>query len=131
MSAGVVAAFRRAADLIEQHDIPAPVVVAHGGEGLLFWAFYGWEENVPAKVAAIRRAVGGKWDKRESATGDQMSFVCEGYQIQVDRETVCERRVVGTETVVVPAVEAQPARTETRDLVEWDCVPILSEAVAS
>lgn len=47
----------------------------------------------------------------------------------VRREQVCEKVVVGTETVELPAVEAQPARTVTRDKTEWRCTePMLSAA---
>jgi hypothetical protein len=48
--------------------------------------------------------------------------------IQIDlftsREAVCTRRVVGTETVEVPDPDA-PKVTVTRDIVEWDCEPVL------
>lgn len=46
------------------------------------------------------------------------------------REEVCERVVVGTDTVTIPAteaVEAQPERTEEREVVEWRCHPILAD----
>lgn len=45
------------------------------------------------------------------------------------REEVCTRRVVGTETVQVPDPDA-PLVTVERELVEWDCEPILAEASA-
>ena len=79
-------------------------------------------------VAAIRRAVGGKWDKREAqgVSWPEMVFEREGYSITVKREAVCTRRVVGTETVTLPAVEAQPERTVEREIVEWDCEPVLA-----
>lgn len=40
------------------------------------------------------------------------------------REAVCTRRVVGIETVEVPDPDA-PKVTVTRDIVEWDCEPVL------
>jgi len=125
----VVAAFRRAADLIERNpEVPAPAV---GSDGRLMWWLYSWEcpDGVPAMVAAIRRAVGGKWDKRETATmsgDDEMVFEREGYMVTVKRESVCVRRVVGTETVTLPAVDAQPERTVEREVIEWDCEPVLT-----
>lgn len=42
------------------------------------------------------------------------------------RSTVCERRVVGTK--LVPAVPAQPERTE--EIVEWSCDPIFADREA-
>lgn len=131
--AAVIAAHRRVADLLEAHpDLAYPYVSA--SEGLIRWTLYSFEcpDGVPAMVAAIRRAVGGKWDKREAAgiTGTpEMVFEREGYQIITRREAVCVRRVVGTETVTIPArpaLDAQPERTEEREIVEWDCEPILS-----
>jgi len=44
-----------------------------------------------------------------------------------EREQVCTRRVVGTETVEVPDPDA-PLVTIERDVVEWDCEPILAKS---
>lgn len=121
-------AFRTAADLLEQHpNIPVPVVIR---TGLIYWHLYDWESyegGVAATVARIRRAIGGTWTKHEADDGKRLSFNRDGYEISVERESVCTRRVVGTETVTLPAVEAQPERTEEREVVEWDCQPILAE----
>ena len=124
----VVAGFRRAADLLEKNpDIAVPVVTSKGD---LFWSLWTFEcpDGVPAMVAAIRRAVGGKWDKREAMgiSEPEMIFEREGYSITVKREAVCTRRVVDTETITLPAVEAQPERTIEREVVEWDCSPVLA-----
>jgi hypothetical protein len=40
---------------------------------------------------------------------------------------VCERRVVGVETVEIPDPQA-PMVKQTREVVEWVCAPILGEA---
>lgn len=40
------------------------------------------------------------------------------------RENVCVARVVGTEEVEVPDPDA-PKITITRDIIEWDCNPVL------
>lgn len=126
----LIAGYRRAADLIEAHPaIDYPIVVRSGD---LHWSLYSFScpNGVPAMVAAIRRAVGGKWTKREQqGYGDaEMVFERDGYTITVKRDAVCTRRVVGTETVTLPAVTAQPERTEEREIVEWDCEPILERA---
>lgn len=132
-AAAVVAGFRRAADLIEQHpDLAKPAV---SDDGHLMWWLYSFDcpEGVPAMVAAIRRAVGGKWDKREAQglSEPEMVFEREGYVITVKRDAVCTRKVVGTETVTLPAVEALPERTVEREIVEWDCEPVLAGAEAT
>ena len=48
-------------------------------------------------------------------------------QHQAARDEVCERRVVGTETVEVPDPDA-PLVTIEREIVEWDCKPLLGAA---
>lgn len=41
-----------------------------------------------------------------------------------DRENVCVARIVGTEEIEVPDPDA-PKITITRDVIEWDCNPVL------
>ncbi len=126
----VIAAHRKVADLLEAHpEIAEPSVWS---DGSIRWSLYSFEcpDGIPAMVAAIRRAVGGTWTKREqkSVSGaDELVFEREGFGVTVGREAVCTRRVVGTEEVTIPAVEAKPARTEVREIVEWDCHPILAD----
>lgn len=130
----VAAGHRRAADLIETNpEIALPSV---GHDGGLFWWLYDYDcpDGVPAMVALIRRAVGGTWQKSESRgiVGEpELVFSREGYTVTVKRDAVCTRRVVGTETITEPAVEAQAERTVEREIVEWDCSPILAEAEVS
>ena len=45
----------------------------------------------------------------------------------INRSNVCERKVVGTEVVEVPEVFATEAHTETRDIYEWECGPLLDK----
>lgn len=129
----LIAAHRLAADLIEQHPEINPPTYVTGGGGIC-WTLYSWNcpDGIPAMIAAIRRAVGGKWDKteRESYGGQaEMVFSREGYEIVTKREAVCVRRVVGTETKTIPArpaLPARPATTETIEIIEWDCEPVLA-----
>lgn len=124
----VIAGHRRVADLLEANpDLPPPFVY---GDGVIVWDLYGFEcpDGVPAMVAKIRRIVGGRWGKREAVgiSSPEMVFEREGYRITTKRDAVCVRRVVGTEVVTKPAVSL-PERTETVEIVEWDCEPILAE----
>ena len=90
--------------------------------------------EVRADVKAVRQAIGGIWGKG----GDDQTFYLQqdnvfGYfetTIYSDRKLTCERRVVGVEDVVIDAVEAAPSRTESREIVEWDCGPLLSDREA-
>lgn len=79
-------------------------------------------------VRKLLRAIGGKWDKdpsdstmlfrQDAAIGEAKVTVF------TQREAVCERKVVGTETVKHAAVKAY---TETVELVEWDCGSLLAD----
>ncbi len=127
----VIDAHRHVASLLEEHDeMPAPIVF---GDGAIAWSLYSWEcpEGVPAMVAYIRRTIGGKWDKaeRNDYGSDKMEFTRPGYRITVNREAVCTRRVVGSTTVIKPAISL-PERTETTEIVEWDCHSLLSDGAA-
>lgn len=46
---------------------------------------------------------------------------------QASRDQVCTRRVTGVETVEVPDPDAPLVKVE-REIVEWDCEPILAGA---
>jgi len=47
------------------------------------------------------------------------------YSLSTYRETVCVKKVVGTETVEVPDYSNVPTKTEEKEIVEWECRPIL------
>lgn len=113
---------RSLADLVEAHPKIAERIGWGGGLSAVFIA------NSPDEMAMFSRMIGGHRQKEGS---DEYLRVRRnlggGVDIRVigEREQVCTRRVVGTETVEVPAVEAQEARTETREIIEWDCAPVL------
>ena len=134
----IVERLRVVADLIASHtDLPTPSVFAysHGTVDVSWQLMHDDETKDDQRAAAlrIRRAIGGQWNK--NPWGDRFDFErdYDGIKLQIyaNREQVCERRVVGTETVTVPAVDAQPERTETREIVEWDCVSLLAESVSA
>lgn len=124
----VIDAHRHVASLLEDHDaLPAPAVYP---DGTISWRLYSFEcpDGIPAMVAYIRRAIGGKWDKAEQDDfmGAEMVFTHPGYRVTVKRDAVCTRRVVGTKTETKPAISL-PERVETTEIVEWDCSPLLAE----
>jgi hypothetical protein len=124
-----VGVLRSTADLLVAHpELPPPVVAEYG----VTWWVYSWEvKDVAAVAASIRRAVGGKWDKSVDDDENRLTLTTTKggirFKIITQRAAVCTRRVVGTETVTVPAVEAAPERTVEREVVEWDCDPILAD----
>lgn len=118
---------RAALDLLEQHpDLPTPMISAYdSGSVEVDWFIHRSDEQREAMVS-IRRAIGGAWDKVDAGSFFILRSDREGFRLSItaDREQVCERVVIGSETVTVPAVEAQPERTEVRDVIEWRCEPI-------
>ena len=123
---------RAVAGLLDANpDLPPPVVVTASSS--VYWHLYSWEhEDIQAVAGLIRRRLGGRWKKTYDRDELVLRREQEGLKltIAVKRDAVCTRRVVGTETVTLPAVEAQAERTEEREVIEWDCEPLLSKASA-
>ncbi|VXB34069.1 hypothetical protein [Nocardioides sp. AX2bis] len=132
---------RAVAELIEAHpDLPVPFtsLYDHRPETAdLHWYLHLAHRdpaNAGDKARAIITALGGTWSKDFNRTDDTARFTRRwnglSLEVSVQREQVCTRRVVGTETVTIPArpaAAAVPERTETRDLVEWDCGSLLAD----
>jgi len=136
---------RAIADRLDAHpDLPRPPYVTiydhtpHKAD--LSWHFHinGNAKDAAdqkAKAAMVLRILGGKWDKDFDWSGaDRADFTQSrdglSLRVVVNRSAVCERVVTGVETVTLPAVEAQPERTETRETVEWVCAPVLAEVAS-
>ena len=131
--------FRAVADLLDAHpDLPRPYVSVY--DHLPEQADLAWylhineratdEADQKAQAAHIIRMLGGHWSKeiydwsedaRFSQSRDGLNF-----KVVVTRSAVCERVVVGEETVTIPAKPAEPARVETWEKVEWRCEPLLA-----
>jgi hypothetical protein len=72
----------------------------------------------------------GEVEKHEVADGERLHVARNfggGVKLiyAADRDEVCTRRVTGTETVEIPD-PAAPTVTVEREIVEWDCRPILA-----
>lgn len=135
-------ALRIAADFLAEHpDLPLPYVTTTGDPAgcvveLNWFLTVGGADLAEQKslAAQIVSTVDGTWTKipdtyrefffRQRREGLHLD-------VAVAREAVCERIVTGTELVTVPAVAAQPERTEEREVVEWRCEPLLAEAVSA
>ena len=119
---------RDIADLIEgTPEIPLPCEANFD-----VW-FYG--EDAAAQMATVRRLIGGRFDKETTGDGSYLwlrrHFGPHTLDLSTPRETVCERVVLGTETVEIPDPQAPKVSVE-RDVVEWVCSPLLdSEQAAS
>lgn len=79
------------------------------------------------KFAQQARREGAKTNKGFGEGDFEITMVFGDVEFMIfsNRKTVCEARVVGQETVEVPDYSAVPKKTITRDVVEWDCHPLL------
>lgn len=109
------------------HDIAAYLTKPR-----LSWLLFSGADNQKNRAAAIVKAFGGTWDKKE--TGDLFAFKSERGGVELDvtveRESVCERIVTGQREVTVTEVVESREVTVTEDIVEWRCAPLLSEAAS-
>lgn len=128
-------------EFLEQHpDIPSPTVTIwnHSFNIDLTWHLQISHQDFLAdqREAAqkVTKSLGGFWKKDQygntfsmkrtekfERNGDMMTV---NFSIIAERAAVCERRVVGHEEVVIPASEE---RVESREIVEWDCGPVLGD----
>lgn len=116
---------RKIADLIDEHpELPLPFYGADGNS--LSWFVYD-----TAHLALLLDAMEGQRHKDYGTYFADVKGHVAGVLVEahIPREQVCERRVVGTETVELPdpeALAAVPKIAVERDVVEWTCHPILA-----
>lgn len=127
---------RAVADLLDAAgpDLPPPLTIdLYGEKPTITFNFYG-DEDAREQAVQVIRLVGGSWDKRYDNAfffADRETNVV-ALRIVCKRDQVCTRKVVGTETItrLVPASDAPMIEvTEEREIVEWDCHPLLGEPV--
>lgn len=131
--AGYVDGLRRLADLLAANPV-LPLPWNDDITPVTLFTRRGTDQK--AVAAAFARAVGGVVAKRPR--GDYLDLIGRVGALRVelvaDRDAVCERIVVGVETVTVPArpaVEATPEQVVEREVVEWVCGPLLAAAADS
>ena len=138
------AGLRAVADLIDAHpDLPEPYTSIYSSGNIdVQWYLHIQNLNLAEQKTAAAKIVsdlGGKWDKRELVEGrlDFEQTLANGVHLTltVARDAVCERVVIGTHEVTVPATparpatEAEPERTTTVEDVKWFCGSLLAESV--
>lgn len=122
-----IAGLRDLADWLEANPhLPLPWT----GSTLDPFQLGAWLEKT--EIAAIARALPGPVRKEFNTSTMGITATFRGLYVRAyaGRDEVCERVVVGTEQVAVPAVEAQPERVEEREIVEWRCHPLLADEQA-
>lgn len=131
-TAEVAQGLRELADWIEAHpDNLAAQAVAHDmnkiGTGTITFN--------AVEFHTLASALGGE---RQKDVDDDYMIVTRKFgpvlvRIRGSRESVCVAKVVGTVTEELPArdaIPAQPARTVKRDIIEWECPPVLTEVAS-
>lgn len=124
-----IAGLRAFADLLEQNpDLRLPY---HGDRTeMLIFPTYGGDQR--AELARWARLLPGLKRKRARDDNFDLAANLRGLKLLIccDRDQVCEKRVIGTETVTetVPDPEYMAAaplveRETEREIVEWVCPP--------
>lgn len=127
------AGLRLLADVLDRHpEVPLPY---QGSRARLMISFLSACGDSKAELAAAARAFPGPFSKVANDEYFDLNGQLRGLRIQLVayRDAVCERVVVGTDTVVkkvpdpaAPLVEV----VEEVDRVEWVCSPVLAAAVS-
>jgi hypothetical protein len=120
---------RELADLIARNPELAPVA----DNRLLMFVLPDFDSDEPAAAmfARLARMLGGTRTKDADDTYVTVTrkFGPLAVDVYTTRDLVCERVVVGTETVEVPDPNA-PKVTVEREVVEWKCTPVLANGAA-
>lgn len=132
-----IAGLRQLADALEQHPELNLPFNGRTPESNIFVTTAGGGDP-RGQVAAWARVLPGRKDKRERGEYLDLHGAFRGLHIKViaNREAVCEKVVIGTETVteIVPdpvyiASAPMIERETEREIVEWVCPPsILADA---
>ena len=118
----VVSGLRELADFIERD--PDFAELYWPGPALLFVA--SWEKDAAARFGDLARRLGGHRTKSVTERHIEVTrqFGPISIQVYTSREVMCERVVVGTETVEIADPEAPKVKVD-REVVEWKCSPLL------
>ena len=123
---------REFADFLDNHGQDIPDVTVDVSSRVWSWTSAG---DVPTAIALALRAGMKGADEVTKEYSDNyfrlyLSFGELQYRVLCDREEVCERTVVGTETVMesVPPEGEWTEQAVEKDVVEWVCNPLLAAA---
>ena len=123
---------REFADFLDDHGQDIPDVNVDVSSRVWSWTDAG---DVPTAIALALRAGMKGADEVTKEYSDNyfrlyLSFGDLQYRVLCDRDEVCERTVVGTETVMesVPPEGEWTEQAVEKDVVEWVCNPLLAAA---
>ena len=123
---------REFADFLDDHGQDIPDVNVDVSSRIWSWTS---ANDVPTAIAlALRAGMKGADEVRKKYSDDYfrlyLSFGDLEYRVSCDRDEVCERTVIGTETVMesVPPEGDWTEKAVEKDIVEWVCNPLLAAA---
>ncbi len=123
---------REFADFLDDYGHDVPDVNVDVSSRVWSWTSAG---DVPTAIALALRAGMKGADEVTKEYSDNyfrlyLSFGELQYRVLCDRDEVCERTVVGTETVMesVPPEGEWTEQAVEKDVVEWVCNPLLAAA---
>ena len=124
---GLAADLHSLANFVEIHYEALPEDMNINGISYLY--SFG-DENVPQVCADTMKAAlkHGAAIQKEYETSSfylKMQFGAIQYKIMTLRNNVCDRKVIGTEEVEIKTPIDWEVTTTTKDVVEWDCHPLL------
>lgn len=121
---GTIAGLRRLADLLE-----AEPEAKYPTYGIMIYH----RVDTVQEMRELAKKFRGRWDKNGSASSFTLSQCLGGvvqYKMEIDREKVCKKRVLGTrmvwKSVPLPTYYSSfETQLVQEDIVEWDCPEIL------
>lgn len=126
----------RIADLIACNpDLIATFERAYLYSGIYFYSSEGLADFIKVLAPHVRQSMGSDMHGWAKSYSDNYATIrgwigSIQWAVSTARDNVCERVVVGTETVTetIPDPDAPTITREvTRDIVEWKCGPILTD----
>ncbi len=123
---------REFADFLDNHGHDIPDVNVDVSSRVWSWTS---ANDVPTAIAlALRAGMKGADEVTKKYSDDYfrlyLSFGDLEYRVSCDRDEVCERTVVGTETVMelTPPEGEWTEKPVEKEVVEWVCNPLLAAA---
>lgn len=118
------------AEFIVENAEYIPDFTVHFTSWLSEWRFDDDKELAEQAVGNLAKSAldfGWTVDKDYKDTHMHLNLALPAGKMQfwVERETVCTKTVVGTETVIRKVATAWEEEEVEQDIVEWDCKPLL------
>jgi hypothetical protein len=119
---------RYLADFIEEHGVELPGDMYNSDPKLRLNVWVRGKDEMARAIRVLNKA---GIVRKDFSTGYANVIKDFGKYVSIEfttmREKVCTRKVVGTETVPLKAFVTVPGKYEEKEIVEWECDPILAD----